>query len=210
MRGDPGARPGSTIRRGSAPDAVSIGLGHLARVASVSPRNLLLLLPGLGLGQRSGNKKERVPGGPLSKADRTYEDPLQTVCKDSAEYSDLPASCKAQGAGLANGSFTKPTLTWRAVRPAIVVGRQDFRMSASASLIPELEDVIQHGSQDKRARDASSASPICSSMARRTSTKTISACSTTCSCRLIAEIEAKARAEMSQHAGAGRAMRRSN
>ena len=41
------------------------------------------------------------------------------------------------------------------------------------------------------------------STARRTSTKTMSVCSTTCSCRLIDEIEAKARAELARPAGAG-------
>ena len=54
-------------------------------------------------------------------------------------------------------------------------------MFASASLIPELEDIIQHGSQDKRAKMLKTHRQSCSSTARRISTKTISGCSTTCS-----------------------------
>ena len=71
-------------------------------------------------------------------------------------------------------------------------------MSASASLIPELEDVIQHGSREKRAETRQAHRQSVRRRRGAASTKTISACSTTCSCRLVAEIEAKARAELSQ------------
>ena len=80
-RGDAGRRPCSTIRRGSAP-AWCRSFRSFAALRSVNTCFIYFSAPTQPWG-RSGNKKERVPGGPLSKTDRTYEDPLQTVCKDA-------------------------------------------------------------------------------------------------------------------------------
>ena len=72
-------------------------------------------------------------------------------------------------------------------------------MGAAVSVIPELEDVIQHGSREKRVADARSASPACSSTAPAITTTTTSDLFDDVFGRLIEEIETKARAELSSH-----------
>src|SRR6188474_1217164 len=68
-------------------------------------------------------------------------------------------------------------------------------MSASASLIPELEDVIQHGSQDKRAATVKRIANLFIDGAAHFSEDHIGLFDDVL-CRLIVEIETKARAEM--------------
>jgi uncharacterized protein (DUF2336 family) len=70
-------------------------------------------------------------------------------------------------------------------------------MSASASLIPELEDVIRHGSQDKRATTVKRIAKLFIDGAPHFSEDHIGLFDDVL-CRLIVEIEAKARAEMAQ------------
>ena len=76
-------------------------------------------------------------------------------------------------------------------------------MSASASLIPELEDVIRHGSQDKRATTVKRIANLFIDGAPHFSEDHIGLFDDVL-CRLIVEIEAKARAEMAQTHGAAR------
>jgi uncharacterized protein (DUF2336 family) len=68
-------------------------------------------------------------------------------------------------------------------------------MSASASLIPELEDVIQHGSQDKRAMTVKRIANLFVSGAPNFNEDHIGLFDDVL-CRLVVEIETKARAEM--------------
>ena len=68
-------------------------------------------------------------------------------------------------------------------------------MSASASLIPELEHVIQHGSQDKRAATVKRIANLFIDGAAHFSEDHIGLFDDVL-CRLIVEIETKARAEM--------------
>lgn len=68
-------------------------------------------------------------------------------------------------------------------------------MSASASLIPELEDVIQHGSQDKRAATVKRIANLFIDGAAHFNEDHIGLFDDVL-CRLIVEIETKARAEM--------------
>ncbi len=70
-------------------------------------------------------------------------------------------------------------------------------MSASASLIPELEDVIQHGSQDKRAATVKRIANLFIDGAPHFNEDHIGLFDDVL-CRLIVEIETKARAEMAQ------------
>ena len=70
-------------------------------------------------------------------------------------------------------------------------------MSASASLIPELEDVIQHGSQDKRAATVKRIANLFIDGAPHFNEDHIGLFDDVL-CRLIIEIETKARAEMAQ------------
>jgi uncharacterized protein (DUF2336 family) len=70
-------------------------------------------------------------------------------------------------------------------------------MSASASLIPELEDVIQHGSQDKRADTLKRIATLFVDGAPTFNEDHIGLFDDVL-CRLVVEIEAKARAEMAQ------------
>src|SRR5471030_1232367 len=70
-------------------------------------------------------------------------------------------------------------------------------MVASASLIPELEDVIQHGSQDKRAATVKRIANLFIDGAPHFSEDHIGLFDDVL-CRLIVEIESKARAEMAQ------------
>ena len=70
-------------------------------------------------------------------------------------------------------------------------------MSASVSLIPELEDVIRHGSQDKRATTVKRIANLFIDGAAHFSEDHIGLFDDVL-CRLIVEIEAKARAEMAQ------------
>ena len=70
-------------------------------------------------------------------------------------------------------------------------------MSASASLIPELEDVIQHGSQDKRAATVKRIANLFVDGAPHFNEDHIGLFDDVL-CRLIVEIETKARAEMAQ------------
>ena len=68
-------------------------------------------------------------------------------------------------------------------------------MSASASLIPELEDVIQHGSQNKRAATVKRIATLFVDGAPHFNEDHIGLFDDVL-CRLVVEIEAKARAEM--------------
>jgi uncharacterized protein (DUF2336 family) len=70
-------------------------------------------------------------------------------------------------------------------------------MSASASLIPELEDVIQHGSQDKRTATVKRIANLFIDGAPHFNEDHIGLFDDVL-CRLIVEIETKARAEMAQ------------
>ncbi len=70
-------------------------------------------------------------------------------------------------------------------------------MSASASLIPELEDVIQHGSQDKRAATVKRIANLFIDGAPHFNEDHIGLFDDVL-CRLVVEIETKARAEMAQ------------
>ena len=70
-------------------------------------------------------------------------------------------------------------------------------MSASASLIPELEDVIQHGSPDKRAKTVKRIANLFVDGAPHFNEDHIGLFDDVL-CRLVVEIEAKARAEMAQ------------
>ncbi len=70
-------------------------------------------------------------------------------------------------------------------------------MSASASLIPELENVIQHGSQDKRAMTVRRIANLFVDGAPNFNEDHIGLFDDVL-CRLVIEIEAKARAEMAQ------------
>ena len=70
-------------------------------------------------------------------------------------------------------------------------------MSASASLIPELEDVIQHGSQDKRAATVKRIANLFVDGAPHFNEDHIGLFDDVL-CRLVVEIETKARAEMAQ------------
>ena len=70
-------------------------------------------------------------------------------------------------------------------------------MSASVSLIPELEDVIQHGSQDKRAATVKRIANLFIDGAPHFNEDHIGLFDDVL-CRLIVEIETKARAEMAQ------------
>jgi uncharacterized protein (DUF2336 family) len=70
-------------------------------------------------------------------------------------------------------------------------------MSASASLIPELEDVIQHGSQDKRAATVKRIANLFVDGASSFNEDHVGLFDDVL-CRLVAEIEAKARVEMAQ------------
>src|ERR1700748_2006434 len=70
-------------------------------------------------------------------------------------------------------------------------------MSASASLIPELEDVIQHGSQDKRAATVKRIANLFVDSAAQFNEDHIGLFDDVL-CRLIVEIETKALAEMAQ------------
>src|SRR5262249_46604926 len=97
---------------------------------------------------------------------------------------------------LANGSFTKPFyLPERCGRRG--VGRQELSMSASASLIPELEEIIQHGSHDKRAKMLKRIANLFVDGAPHFTEDHIGLFDDVL-CRLVVEIEAKARAEMSR------------
>jgi uncharacterized protein (DUF2336 family) len=69
-------------------------------------------------------------------------------------------------------------------------------MSASASLIPELEDIIQHGSQDKRAKTLKRIANLFVDGADHYNEEHIGLFDDVL-CRLVVEIETKARAEMS-------------
>ena len=70
-------------------------------------------------------------------------------------------------------------------------------MAAVLSLIPELEDVVQHGSDEKRAEALQQITTLFLEGASSFNDDQ-SGCSTMCSCRLIEEIESKARAELSR------------
>ena len=70
-------------------------------------------------------------------------------------------------------------------------------MPASASLIPELENVIQHGSQDKRAMTVQRIADLFVNGAPTFNEDHIGLFDDVL-CRLVVEIEAKARAEMAQ------------
>ena len=70
-------------------------------------------------------------------------------------------------------------------------------MSASASLIPELEDVIQHGSQDRRTATVKRIANLFIDGAPHFNEDHIGLFDDVL-CRLIVEIETKARAEMAQ------------
>ena len=70
-------------------------------------------------------------------------------------------------------------------------------MSASASLIPELEHVIQHGSQNKRAATVKRIATLFVDGAPHFNEDHIGLFDDVL-CRLVVEIEAKARAEMAQ------------
>jgi uncharacterized protein (DUF2336 family) len=70
-------------------------------------------------------------------------------------------------------------------------------MSASASLIPELENVIQHGSQDKRAATVKRIANLFTDGAAHFNEDHIGLFDDVL-CRLVVEIETKARAEMAQ------------
>ena len=54
-------------------------------------------------------------------------------------------------------------------------------MAAPASLIPELEEVVQHGSPERRADALKRITAFFLERRRAGSTKTTSGCSTTCS-----------------------------
>jgi uncharacterized protein (DUF2336 family) len=69
-------------------------------------------------------------------------------------------------------------------------------MSASASLIPELEDIIQHGSQDKRAKTLKRIANLFVDGAGHYNDEHVGLFDDVL-CRLVVEIETKARAEMS-------------
>jgi uncharacterized protein (DUF2336 family) len=70
-------------------------------------------------------------------------------------------------------------------------------MSASASLIPELEDIIQHGSQDRRAATVKRIANLFVDGAPHFNEDHVGLFDDVL-CRLVAEIEAKARAEMAR------------
>src|SRR3954470_3170036 len=70
-------------------------------------------------------------------------------------------------------------------------------MSASTSLIPELEEVIQHGSHEKRATTVQRIATLFVSSAPNFSEDHIGLFDDVL-CRLVVEIETKARAEMAQ------------
>ena len=70
-------------------------------------------------------------------------------------------------------------------------------MSASASLIPELEDVIQHGSQEKRAKTIQRIANLFVDGSPHFNEDHVGLFDDVL-CRLVVEIEAKARAEMSK------------
>jgi uncharacterized protein (DUF2336 family) len=70
-------------------------------------------------------------------------------------------------------------------------------MSASASLIPELEEIIQHGSQDKRAKTLKRIANLFIDGADHFNDEHVGLFDDVL-CRLVVEIEAKARAEMSR------------
>jgi uncharacterized protein (DUF2336 family) len=70
-------------------------------------------------------------------------------------------------------------------------------MSASASLIPELEDVIQHGSLEKRAKMLKRIANLFIDGAAQFNDQHVGLFDDVL-CRLVVEIEAKARAEMSR------------
>ena len=76
-------------------------------------------------------------------------------------------------------------------------------MSASASLIPELEDVIQHGSPDRRAKTVKRIANLFVDGARAFNEDHVGLFDDVL-CRLVVEIEAKARAEMAQSLAAAR------
>ena len=71
-------------------------------------------------------------------------------------------------------------------------------MSAYASLIPELEDVIQHGSQDKRATTVKRIANLFIDGSPHFNEDHIGLFDDVL-CRLIVEIETKARAEMAEN-----------
>src|SRR6187402_1208752 len=70
-------------------------------------------------------------------------------------------------------------------------------MSTSASLIPELEDVIQHGTADRRATTVKRIANLFVDGAASFNEDHIGLFDDVL-CRLVVEIEAKARAEMAQ------------
>src|SRR5688572_2717245 len=97
---------------------------------------------------------------------------------------------------MANGSFTKP-----AYRAPIAVGGPrllGFFMSASASLIPELEHVIQNGSYARRAETVRRIANLFMDGAPAFNESHVGLFDDVL-CRLVVEIEAKARAEMSRN-----------
>src|SRR3954470_13000311 len=71
-------------------------------------------------------------------------------------------------------------------------------MSASTSLIPELEEVIQHGSHEKRATTVQRIATLFVSSAPNFSEDHVGLFDDVL-CRLVVEIEAKARAEMAHN-----------
>jgi uncharacterized protein (DUF2336 family) len=70
-------------------------------------------------------------------------------------------------------------------------------MSASASLIPELEDVIQHGSAERRAKTVQRIANLFIDGASSFNEDHIGLFDDVL-CRLVVEIEARARSEMAQ------------
>jgi uncharacterized protein (DUF2336 family) len=75
-------------------------------------------------------------------------------------------------------------------------GAQGCRMSASASLIPELEDVIQHGSPEKRATTLQRIANLFVDGSSQFNEQQVALFDDVL-CRLVVEIEAKVRAAMS-------------
>src|SRR6266700_5296005 len=83
------------------------------------------------------------------------------------------------------------------MRGRSAVRRQDCGMSASASLIPELEDVIQNGTAERRAKTVQRIANLFVDGAASFNEDHIGLFDDVL-CRLVVEIEAKARAEMAQ------------
>jgi uncharacterized protein (DUF2336 family) len=97
---------------------------------------------------------------------------------------------------LANGSFTKPNY-FACQQGRLALGRLGRPMSVTASLIPELESIVHHGSQAKRAKMLQRIADLFIEGAKHFSDEHV-ALFDDVFCRLVVEIEAKVRAEVSR------------